>query len=272
MDNKEVINALQVIRNSGGFSNCIFIVPFDKTYVLNSLKVNRIYNPKEYIKKIFDVELTLPPISKIYMQNITENYISKLIKEKITNVTDLDRDQLLEQLRKIIYNVNDFGTVLSNEVKFEVSSRILFKLIKNKRDLIRFGNSLMANLTYNHSIIYLPDLVILELIKIINIEIYKKLFEERNYLKIKTEDFVSKYVITMCEKNNSDSTDDCLSLNSNLNLDRGYLVELLNALFSEPMLYDFNNNNSIVYPQNFLNYIEYRSAGISNNEINFLFE
>ena len=272
LDNKEVINALQVIRNSGGFSNCMFIVPFDKSYVLNSLKVNRIYNPKEYIKKIFDVELTLPPISKLYMQNITENYISKLISEKIENITDLDQAHLLEQLNKIVYAINHFGTAMLHDVKFETSSRILFKLIKNKRDLVRFANSLMAHLIYTHAIIYLPDLVILELIKIIDIEVYKKLFTENNYLKVELNGVVSKYVINKCEDTNVNDRDDCLCLKSNQNLDASYLVELLDALFAEPQLHEFNHNNSIVYPQNFLNYMEYRSAGISNDEIDILFE
>ncbi|MVZ62163.1 KAP family P-loop NTPase fold protein [Sphingobacterium humi] len=271
LDNKEVINALQVIRNSAGFSNCMFIVPFDKSYVLNSLKVNRIYKPEEYIKKIFDVELALPPISKLYIQKMIFEYLWKNFTDKI-NITEIDENNLKDQLDRLIFTVNHFGvtTRSGNSLKYYIVSKNLTKIIKNKRDLIRFSNSLMSIYTYTNSIVYLPDLLILEIIKYIDIEVYKRIFVSQDFFEIEMEGLVSKLVLNMCESENEKSNKDCFSIRHNIY--KHDLRELLEALFTEPDFGDFNHINTIVNPQNFLNYIEFRSVGITQNEIDSLFE
>ncbi|KKX47284.1 P-loop NTPase fold protein [Sphingobacterium sp. IITKGP-BTPF85] len=176
LDNKEVFNVFQVIRNSADFSNTIFVTPFDKEYVLNSLLDNKIHKPIEYLKKIFDVELTLPHISQEFLSLLANELLLDAVKDRSEEIgkTPPNIYSFEQQVQQILNGSIEIGK--SRIIK----SVILNKLI-NKRDLNRFCNSVKISIQSSRFFVYLPDFLILELIKYLDIAVYRKLMENDNY-------------------------------------------------------------------------------------------
>ncbi len=58
----EVFEILRLIRNTADFRNVIYIATYDKEYVTDVLKENKIKDPDNYLEKIFQVEVYLPKV------------------------------------------------------------------------------------------------------------------------------------------------------------------------------------------------------------------
>jgi predicted KAP-like P-loop ATPase len=273
LDNIEVFNVFRLIRNSANFPYIIFLVPFDKQYALHALSENKIYNPKEYIKKIFDLEISLTPIAESYLEPIFIGILCDFIERKLDTATADDIDKLTQQINAIFLNI---GVVNSNSPKYSAINSYLFKIVKNNRDIVRLTNSIKLSLKHNFNKLYLPDLIILELIKYESAETYRRLFENMDYLKVTESD--GRKRLNLYAK--SDDTDDIIFdlLQGNIEyynildeLDKEFL-ELVKALFEEPEAADYNKNLSICYDANFMNYIQYKINGISYDELNDLID
>lgn len=278
LDHKEVFSVLQVVRNSGAFSNTMFIIPFDKDYVIKSLIENKIPFPEEYIKKMFDVEVTLAAISKYHLINVFRGHLESSLK-KLVNLKAEDEKKLIDQIQRIL---SDSGLILYSISKYSVINKFFFDHLKNKRELIRFTNSLVLSLRNSHQIIYLPDLLLLELIKYLNLDVYRKLFENTHYIQRKVEagGVTRKNVLFSSE--NATAPGDGLQdgLNATLNdfdirVKNGARVDvadLLEELFKEPPKQDFRGEYSIYYAQNYSNYHRLVQEGITQEEIRGLFD
>ena len=59
LEGNEVFEILRLIRNTADFKNVIYIATYDKEYVIDVLKENKIKDPDNYLEKIFQVELHL---------------------------------------------------------------------------------------------------------------------------------------------------------------------------------------------------------------------
>ena len=184
LDNEEVFEVLRLIRNSANFPYIIFVVPFDKEYVLHALSQTHIYKPKEYIKKIFYLEITLTPIFDTYLQPLFIEIMENFIQEKLIRANQDDRNFLSGQI-KSIFQSTGFST--RNGSKYSAIRQSLFKILRNKRDIIRFTNSVKLSLKENFNKLYLPDLLIIELIKYEDLPVYRKLFESKRYLYTKSD-------------------------------------------------------------------------------------
>lgn len=269
LDNKEVFNLLRVIRNSADFSYIIFLVPYDKDYLIHALNENKIYKPKEYIKKIFDLEISLTPIYEGYLQPIVSKILDEFVGTKLVNATANDIEKLKEQINGISSSI---GVVNSGTPKYATINSVLFKIIRNNRDIIRFTNSIKLSLKHNFNKLYLPDLIILELIKYENLETYRKLFENRNYLKVSTKD--ERKVLELFEDNEKSRSEIFDFLNGNVTnfnilteLGDDDIKKLVQALFDQPETKDYNSKLSIYYDVNYLNYIQYNIMGISYDDL-----
>lgn len=60
LEGNEVFEILRLIRNTADFRNVIYIATYDKEYVTDVLKGNKIEDPSAYLEKIFQVEVHLP--------------------------------------------------------------------------------------------------------------------------------------------------------------------------------------------------------------------
>lgn len=269
LDNKEVFSVFQVIRNSADFANTMFIIPFDKEYVIKSLTENKIPKPDEYIKKMFDVELSLPPISITYLETI----FVTLANNSIEKYTQLSSERLFDHFKKQIETIILSGDTIENEspkysrIRFEI-----FNNLKNKRDLIRFTNSFSFSFKANNTNIYLPDLLILELIKYFNIVKYREIFETLNYTVKVAEGNRDKHILYTREidnifhKNHSflkkkiGQFDICSTNNDS----RINVSAIIKELFREPDKRDFHAKFAFCYPENFASYLEYRENNLIN--------
>ena len=59
LEGNEIFEILRLIRNTADFRNVIYIATYDKEYVTDVLKVNKINDPDNYLEKIFQVEVHL---------------------------------------------------------------------------------------------------------------------------------------------------------------------------------------------------------------------
>lgn len=169
----EIITVFKLIRCSADFNNIFFIVGFDRSYVTESLeRSEKIFNSREYLKKLFQLDLFLPEIKTESLKD----HIQKLISNngKINSGSRLILEQIINQ-------------IFSENSKFNVDVRnFLTSEIKSFRDVIRVVNSyiIMDDLVGNYT---LPvELFILETIKNSLPEIYQLL------AKLEIQTFIDK--------------------------------------------------------------------------------
>lgn len=262
LDNKEVFAVFQVIRNSANFSGMVFITPFDKEYVHYSLDKLNIYNPQDYLKKIFDVEISLPPINERQLTRVFDSMFKQTL-EKLNKIDIESKKKIIEQFEEIL--LSNRPTIVST-VKYSMIGRTIFNLFRNKRDLIRFVNSLVVSLRDSHDTVYLLDVFILELIKYLDIGLFRQLFETKAWISIKegSNNFLKIYEL------NQNEVDKMIMAVHNKNL-HGVLNQLLGELVVMPLSNDFNSDFSFHYASNYSNYHQFNYEGVSRKDLNDLF-
>ncbi len=63
LESSEVFEVLRLIRNTADLSNIIYLVAFDKEYVISILAEKNIDDPTSYLEKIFQIEIQLPLVT-----------------------------------------------------------------------------------------------------------------------------------------------------------------------------------------------------------------
>ncbi|MEE0882656.1 MAG: P-loop NTPase fold protein [Bacteroidales bacterium] len=100
LEGNEIFEILRLIRNTADFKNVIYIATYDKEYVTDVLKENKIKDPDNYLEKIFQVEVPLPKIESYKLWDmlmreigITEasNSNKQLILKILTNYRQIKR-------------------------------------------------------------------------------------------------------------------------------------------------------------------------------------
>lgn len=161
----EILEVLSLIRNSANFSNTIFIVAYDRNYLVAALKKVNEYHPHLYLEKIFQLELPLPQFDR--------NIMSKLLFDKLSPyLSDVDKDELKRSL--------------SIAIKQDIFIERCFNLhkIKTIRDLNRLINSFLASYDSLKGDVILSDLLNVELLRIKYPGVYSLLADNKGrYLK-----------------------------------------------------------------------------------------
>lgn len=161
----EILEVLSLIRNSANFSNTIFIVAYDRNYLVAALKKVNEYHPHLYLEKIFQLELPLPQFDR--------NIMSKLLFDKLSPyLSDVDKDELKRSL--------------SIAIKQDIFIERYFDLhkIKTIRDLNRLINSFLASYDSLKGDVILSDLLNVELLRIKYPGVYSLLADNKGrYLK-----------------------------------------------------------------------------------------
>ena len=250
LDNLEVSEVFRLIRNTGNFPRIVFIVAYDKNYLKNALTVNKLFDPNRYLEKIFDLELVLPKIqNRILSEVLLETF--KLGFDNMVLI-DKDRKEYERQLPELIFNTSN-----TTKKSLLMSGEIL-NICKNKRDIIKFVNAVLVGLQLNGPNIYLPDLFILEAIKLKNDDIYELISDSKNFLEQYEHKGVRRYKLQQMYmrkffKNES-------------------IVNLLEALFDIPEESDSKSDKAISVVNNFESYFIYTVAksNISSKAINDL--
>jgi ABC-type cobalamin/Fe3+-siderophores transport system ATPase subunit len=199
---EEVYEVLTIIRNVGNLPNTVFVLAYDKDYLLKILR-RKIYNPQEYLSKFFQVELSLSKISEITV-----------------------RDELAQKLKdKIQIFQNDYISS-KNEQEFENVDKLLqklevVKLIKNKRDTLKLVNAISVTWPILEDSLIFEEYFQLEILRMKYGNVYSK-------IKYRDEDFLSnsndKEVLVF------NSGADLNGMVNNAN-DRNIIIGILDSLF-----------------------------------------
>lgn len=158
LDADEIKEVLRLVRNTANFPYIQFIVTCDNDYVCDTLKKKGIENPKLYLEKFFNLEISLPKFEERIICEELKSRISKTISD-IWGIKENDI-----QIDKMIYYRYDEFT---NNIKDCV---LVNKVLLSMRDVIGFHNSfkLIAE-TYknyeNQTEIDFQDLFFLELLR-----------------------------------------------------------------------------------------------------------
>ena len=124
LEGNEIFEILRLIRNTADFKNVIYIATYDKEYVTDVLKENKIKDPDNYLEKIFQTEVHLPKVEKIKLWKTFQNdiYNQFNIKEQATANTILSQ--------------------LSNDAK------LILQTSKNYRQIKRLARRYMVFIDY----------------------------------------------------------------------------------------------------------------------------
>ncbi len=237
----ELMEMLKIIRLTANFNNVVFIVTYDKDYILEKIKETKITNGSEYLKKIFPLEIILPHVETRVMLNMLISEIQK------TNLSKSFIDQINEELR------NKY-----NEFLFQ-------KYIKNFRDVKNFTNTLIVShdllveSDINGKISY-RDLFWIEVIRIYFPELYKLLSNDSDIILEKNKGENGERVITyeiLHEENLNEPT----KLKNKRLLMKPLETQLQDVEKILKILFGDNNKeeeNSIKYESNYYKYFSYR--------------
>jgi hypothetical protein len=258
LDKKEVIEVIKLIRNTANFKNTIFIVSYERNYLITAIGEMNKTNNREYLEKIFQFEFSLPPFENSIIQKEILNYIlPKLNTEHRINFQDI-----VESHTQI--------------------DGLLFEHIKTKRDAIRFINQFLFDYEGISEEIEIKDFTIFQILKLKfpdAIEYMyrnrKKLFEVGDHhLIIHTK----KYNI---ETNNNSIQDAFLEKLKLSNLGNVYkisdlknIAKILSFLFDSQYSFNYDleiNAKSISIVSNYYKYFANRvfEGEISIKEFNF---
>ena len=161
----EILEVLSLIRNSANFSNTIFIVAYDRNYLIAALKKVNNYHPHAYLEKIFQLELPLPQFER--------DIIVKILKDKLLPyLLDEDKDELEDIALISIDKYNSEYYI--NKANRTIPDFILDG-IKTIRDVNRLVNSFLVAYDLLKKEIVLADLLKLELLKIRYLGVYELL-------------------------------------------------------------------------------------------------
>lgn len=166
----EIISVLKIIRNTANFANTFFIVALDHDYVVDAVrKTDSFAKEDQYLKKIFQLIVTLPKIQKKFFQFDIKHYLT------YKKMDYLDKSIIDDALKRItLYDNNANG-----DTNFE---GLLESMLDNMRDLKRFVNIIKLNFSTLKNEILLADYFLLVLLQIKQFDLYQ-LISDRSLLK-----------------------------------------------------------------------------------------
>jgi hypothetical protein len=179
---KEIVEVLRLIRNSASFANTVFIVAYDRNYLISALRKVNEYHPNFYLEKIFQIEITLP---KFYYFAI----VNRLKELLIPHMEECDKERLENILNNTAFNHISRGNYFR------------YSLLENLRDVNRFVNSFLISYEALKGEIVLVDLLNIELLRIKFLGVYMLLANDYNfYLTTKGGQSRNNYLTLKKEK------------------------------------------------------------------------
>jgi len=244
---KEVYEVLTIIRNVGDLPNTIFILAYDKEYLVKVLEATMKENSREYLSKFFQVEYEL---SKISSELIVEELIGEiqekfpdLMKERDTAFIASDNISEFEDIKKVIQNIGGL------------------QLIKNHREVVRFINALSITWALLKNEVLFTNFFQLELLRLKYGNVYSRI---KNLDSRFISDTGSFYIL------NSNVQEELEKLVSDRD-DRKYVMRLLKNVFpnlnEDNLEFTMAVNNKLRFPLYFKNDI---IDNISINELTSL--
>jgi hypothetical protein len=80
LDRKELIEVIKLIRSTANFPNVIFIVSYDRNYLIEAIRKLNKQNSESFLEKIFQIEITLPYFGISSLQELMYGKLRNLIE------------------------------------------------------------------------------------------------------------------------------------------------------------------------------------------------
>lgn len=165
MSGKEVMDVLRLIRNSANFDNTFFIVAMDHDYIVSVLsKTSLIAKEDQYLKKIFQLTITLPKIRK-------ENFRAEITRLLITKAMLPEDTAKIERVLSLLrYGPMQWAGRVSVKDEYHLE-----QMLDNFRDVKRFCNAFKISFDLLKDEVDILDLFMLELIKVKSFSVFEKI-------------------------------------------------------------------------------------------------
>lgn len=157
LDKKEIAEVLRIIRNTANFNQVVYVVAYDKEYVLEGIKSFNESNHQAFLEKIFQFEFALP----LYRAEVIRTYLKKLLE---TGLPENYRSQLNTVLESRAYRGINFTS----------------EIVETHRAAIRLANALLFEIKEIIDDVFLYDFYLLQLLKMKFPKVFVQLFENYN--------------------------------------------------------------------------------------------
>lgn len=223
LEGHEIFEVLRIIRNTGQFSNMIYIVTYDKSHVETQLSKNQLGIDPNYLEKIFQLELSLPKADERSLINEFKKECRRMSKD-IAIMNSL-LDKLTEK------DVHQIINILGS-----------YRKVKRFARQFTFNSNFMYS-TFIDSNFSLRDILMLNLLGFSNSNLYRLLWDNPSKF-FKEKELPNGYRCYMIDQNH-------------------YTHELKIANASEPEKYFLNrlfednsrsNSNSIKFVDSYYKY------------------
>ncbi|MGZ4053659.1 MAG: KAP family P-loop NTPase fold protein [Bacteroidia bacterium] len=254
LDKDEVIEIIRLIRNTANFHNTIFIVAYDRDYVISSLKEHNSYKGEQFLEKIFQLEITLPHFKRdVFRYKLASN-----LKEKFPSQNHKEIEE----------------EILGNPV----TTPLFFNSwLENMRDVTRLSNTLILNYSKLIGEVDFGDFLRLELLHLKYPSVHQLLYTQTtNFFTSSKSSELGRYILT---ENNDKDKKKCLEsyLNDNcseLSVPKTHIskiMSLIEGIFNNSVIggYYSRKSLSVAYPSKFNRYFAYALFNDVLSEVEF---
>ena len=249
LDSKEVTEVLRLIRKTANFHNTVFIVAYDRSYVINAINQHNSHNKEKFLEKIFQLEINLPSFEKsLLSERLVDNLKKRFPKEYHVQI---EKAIIGDGYNKITY---------------------LKEWLNSVRDVNRLSNSLLLNLDLLKGEVLFEDFLRIELIRKSYPSVYELLYNKIASFFTFGENSIRNNRILVLQKlrHPNPNTDFQYKLEEYL-LEHQHehflskrkiskIIKLLESIFVETRQYnsDGNSHLSIIYMDKFDRYFNYK--------------
>jgi len=263
LDKDEIIEVIKLIRNTANFFNTVFVVAYDRDYVLNAIKDLNEYNRELFLEKIFQLEITLPHFEEIQVKNRLKEYLfAKIITE--------ESEELKEELERKMDEL-----IFPHSLPDIPKTDLIDTCICTIRDATRFANSFLFSYQQLKGEVLFRDLFNIELIRMKFPTIYTLLHEQKaNFFIINASpDWRENIGYTLKKENNNSETVLEKYLNEKPNfVSKDHIHIVINGIKNifRDQVYEITRDDlSIIYPSNFDRYFAFRLFEGNLSEVEF---
>ena len=158
LQSTEIMDVLKLIRNTAGFDCFIYVVAFDKDYLVESLSSINIPKAVKYSEKIFVTEIKLLPMTLVQKTDLLQQILVKFLPQSEQEILEILADK-----RSVLKSQN---------------YKIFVNPLENIRDIKRFSNLFIVNFSkIEHDIVF-KEYLALQLLKYRYYEIYLLMFNQ----------------------------------------------------------------------------------------------
>lgn len=105
LEKEELFEILRLIRNTGNFTNLIYIVAYDEKYVVQQLKQKGIYDEKLFLEKIFPAQISLPKADLTEVYDVFKHELRLMSKGAwVNSCIDRLKSEEIENIRQALYS------------------------------------------------------------------------------------------------------------------------------------------------------------------------